>query len=86
MARFEQGPIERASVEAVFALGNDYTGSLRTYGVHNSVDVEHPVSRKPPEIRLFKKMRHPDRVVMLAGDKRKADQIVQGISHGDDPG
>ena len=29
MARLEQGGIERAPVEAVLALGNDYTGPLR---------------------------------------------------------
>ncbi|GCE82146.1 hypothetical protein MSKU9_0287 [Komagataeibacter diospyri] len=84
MARFEQGSIERASVETVRALGNDHAGALRADGIHDPVNVKRPVSRKPPEIRRLETGRNPDRVVMLAGNEGKAEQITQGISHGDD--
>ncbi|WP_170213670.1 hypothetical protein [Novacetimonas hansenii] len=44
------------------------------------------VGKKRLEIRRFQKRRNPDRVVMLAGDQREADQIAQGVGHGDDLG
>ena len=44
------------------------------------------LSAGSPQIRRFKKGHNPDRIVMLAGDKRKADQIAQDVSHDDDPG
>ncbi|KON64169.1 hypothetical protein KOEU_23910 [Komagataeibacter europaeus] len=86
MACLEQGSIEGSPVEAVPTLGNDHAGPLRAYGVHDPVDIERLVSKKSLKISRFKERRHPDRVVMLAGDKRKADQIAQGVSHGDDLG
>ncbi|KPH87336.1 hypothetical protein GLUCOINTEAF2_0202173 [Komagataeibacter intermedius AF2] len=84
MACFEQGPIERASIEAVFALGDGHAGPLRAYGVHDPVDVESLVSKNSFKISWFEKRRNADRIVMLAGDKREADQITQGVGHGDD--
>ncbi|BCK77653.1 hypothetical protein AA0242T_0995 [Acetobacter aceti NRIC 0242] len=45
MARFEQGFIERASVEAVFALGT----------VHNPVHIESLIGKKAPKIRQLNK-------------------------------
>ena len=48
------------------------------------MDVKRLVSKNAPEIHWFEKGRNADRIVMLAGDKREADQIAQGVGHGND--
>ena len=78
------GSIKGSPVEAVPTLGNDHTGPLRAYGVHDPVDVESLVSKNSFKISWFEKRRNADRIVMLAGNKREADQIAQGVGHGDD--